>query len=29
MFEVGEETNENLVGRASSRFVVAIVALER
>ena len=29
MFEVGEETNENLVGRALSRFVVEIVALER
>ena len=29
MFEVGEDTNENLVGRASSCFVVAIVTLER
>ena len=29
MFDVGEETNENLVGQSSSRFVVAIVALER
>ena len=29
MFEVGEETNENLVGQSSSRFIVEIVALER
>ena len=29
MFEVGEETNENLVGRESSHFVVSIVALEQ
>ena len=29
VFEVGEETNENLVVQSSSRFVVAIAASER
>ena len=29
MFEVGEETDENLVGRSFSYSVVAIVALDR
>ena len=29
VFEVGEEMNDNLVGRSSLRFFVAIFALEQ